>query len=129
MGETVFHDRHGGWRADYRRYLAAVHDPVRGRYAAVAVSGDTIAGYVAWLVDTAERHGEIDMLAVAAASRGRQHGRRLAEHAIDAMKSAGAEVVTIGTGGDPFHAPARALYESLGFTPFPNVLYAKAVRA
>jgi hypothetical protein len=36
-------------------------------------------------------------------------------------------MVTIGTGGDDFHAPARALYESLGFTAFPNIIYTKAV--
>jgi hypothetical protein len=35
--------------------------------------------------------------------------------------------VSIGTGGDDFHAPARALYEELGFTPFPNVNYTKAI--
>ena len=34
------------------------------------------------------------------------------------MRALGAEVVEIGTGGDPFHAPARALYEKLGCTPF-----------
>lgn len=36
--------------------------------------------------------------------------------------------MSIGTGGDAFHAPARALYEALGFTPFPLVSYTKAVR-
>ncbi|MFJ6853057.1 hypothetical protein ACIQM3_21460 [Streptomyces sp. NPDC091271] len=35
------------------------------------------------------------------------------------MRKLGAEVVEIGTGGDPFHAPARALYESLGCVHIP----------
>jgi hypothetical protein len=43
------------------------------------------------------------------------------------MRDAGVEVASIGTGGDDFHAPARALYESLGFTPFPAVNYTKAI--
>jgi hypothetical protein len=34
------------------------------------------------------------------------------------------EVVTIGTGGtDSFHAPARALYESMGFVPVHVAVY------
>jgi hypothetical protein len=31
------------------------------------------------------------------------------------MKAVGVQVVEVGTGGDAFHAGARALYESLGF--------------
>ena len=36
------------------------------------------------------------------------------------------EVVSLGTGGDWFHAPARGLYESLGFHPVPVVYYLRA---
>ena len=39
------------------------------------------------------------------------------------MRAGGVEVVQIGTGGDPFHAPARALYEQLGFTQVPVSVY------
>jgi RimJ/RimL family protein N-acetyltransferase len=33
----------------------------------------------------------------------------------------------VSTGGDPGHAPARRVYEKLGFTPVPNVIYLKAL--
>lgn len=47
-----------------------------------------------------------------AAQRDRHHaGTALCEHAFEQMRLLGAEVVEIG---DPFHAPARALYEKLG---------------
>jgi hypothetical protein len=46
---------------------------------------------------------------------------------IKAAERHGEVVVSIGTGGDDFHAPARALYESLGFTPFPTVNYTRAL--
>jgi hypothetical protein len=36
-------------------------------------------------------------------------------------------VVTVETGGDPGHAPARATYESAGFTLFPISRYFKAL--
>ncbi len=50
-------------------------------------------------------------------------GAALCEHAFAQMRMLGAEVVEIGTGGDSFHAPARALYERLGFVPLPVVAY------
>ncbi|GAA3858951.1 hypothetical protein GCM10022243_25830 [Saccharothrix violaceirubra] len=127
VGDRVFLDRHGDWRADYARHVAAVHDPGQGRHAAVAHLDDRIAGYVAWVVHEADRHGEIDILAVSPDHRRRGVGRALLDHAQAHLKSAGVTVVSIGTGGDAFHAPARALYESLGHTPFPTVNYTKVV--
>ncbi|OZM71629.1 GNAT family N-acetyltransferase [Amycolatopsis antarctica] len=126
-GELVFANRHGAWREDYRRHLAAVADPEHGRYAAVAHIDGQIIGFAGWIVQQAERHGEIDILAVSGPQRRHGTGRALAEHAVAEMRNAGAEMVSVGTGGDRFHAPARALYESLGFTPLPTVSYTKAV--
>jgi hypothetical protein len=39
------------------------------------------------------------------------------------MRAHGMDIVAVGTGGDPGHAPARALYESLGYTALPGVRY------
>jgi ribosomal protein S18 acetylase RimI-like enzyme len=100
--------------------VADLHDPERHKHVAVAETATGIAGYVAWSVDPARRNGTITIIAVAAADR---HGTALCEHAFDATRRDGAEVVEIGTGGDPFHAPARALYEKLGCTPVPVTVY------
>jgi ribosomal protein S18 acetylase RimI-like enzyme len=89
--------------------------------------GGTVVGYVAWKVDASRKHGEIDILAVSAENRRHHTGTYLCEHALANMKASGVEVVALGTGGDRFHAPARSLYESLGFTPFPGVYYFKAI--
>lgn len=125
MGETVFAHQHGDWRDDYETQVENLHDPHQGKQVAVcAVEGD-IVGYVGWAVDPERRHGEIDILAVSTAIRGHGVGRALCEHAFAAMKAEGVEVVEIGTGDDPFHQPARALYESLGCTPLPAVVYFK----
>ena len=123
VGGIVFANRHGDWRDDYREQVAGLHDPSRGSYVAVADTGDAIAGYVAWNVDVERRNGTITHLAVAAEHRRRHAGTALCEHAFEAMRALGAEAVEIGTGGDPFHSPARALYEKLGCTPLPVAVY------
>ncbi|CAM5270480.1 hypothetical protein SALBM217S_01040 [Streptomyces griseoloalbus] len=78
---------------------------------------------MAWSVDPARRNGAVSHLAVAAGHRRHHVGTALCEHAFAQMRDLGAEVVEIGTGGDPFHAPARALYERLGCTALPTVVY------
>ncbi|MCZ7415536.1 MULTISPECIES: GNAT family N-acetyltransferase [unclassified Streptomyces] len=123
VGEEVFAHQHGDWRGDYRRQVAELHAPERHAHVAVAEVAGGVAGYVAWCVDPARRNGELTHLAVAAEHRGRQLGTALCEHAFGRLRALGAEVVEIGTGGDPFHAPARALYESLGCTPLPVTVY------
>ncbi|HSK27967.1 MAG TPA: GNAT family N-acetyltransferase [Jiangellales bacterium] len=129
VGDIVFVHEHGSWRDDYRRQVPALHHPGQGKHVAVAEAhpGHPVVGYVAWNVDPARKHGEIEILAVAAGHRRGGAGSALCDHALGAMRADGVEVVAIGTGGDPFHAPARGLYESLGFTPFPGVYYYKAL--
>ncbi len=78
---------------------------------------------MAWHADPGRRNGTITMLAVDAGHRRRQAGTALCAHAFREMRAVGAEVVTISTGGDPFHAPARALYESLGCIALPVTVY------
>jgi len=123
VGEVVFANQHGNWRGDYRTQVPELHDPAAHRFIAVAETGDAIAGYVAWTVDPARRNASLTHLAVDAAHRRQKTGRALCEHAFAQMRALGAEVVEIGTGGDPFHAPARALYERLGCVQLPVAVY------
>ncbi len=123
MGEIVFANQHGNWRDDYREQVPELHDPGQHKYVAVAETDGAIAGYVAWTVDPARRNGSITLLAVAAEHRRRRLGTALCEHAFEKMRTLGAEVVVIGTGGDHFHAPARALYEGLGCSALPVAVY------
>jgi ribosomal protein S18 acetylase RimI-like enzyme len=127
VGEMIFRHQHGGWREDYRAEVPTLHDPDQDRFVAVADDAGTITGYVAWNLDLAKRHGELHIVAVAAGHRRRGLGTTLCEHAFSEMKARGVEVVGIGTGGDAFHAPARALYERLGCTPFPAATYFREV--
>jgi ribosomal protein S18 acetylase RimI-like enzyme len=123
VGETVFAIQHGNWRDDYHKLVPGLHAPDEHKYVAVAEANDVLVGYVAWAVDPARRHGTITILAVAAEDRRENLGTALCEHAFDAMREQGAVMVEIGTGGDDFHAPARALYESLGCIQLPVAVY------
>ncbi|TCO44323.1 ribosomal protein S18 acetylase RimI-like enzyme [Kribbella antiqua] len=123
VGDVIFANQHGNWRDDYRKQVAELHDPNHHKYVAVAEVGGVLAGYVAWSVNHAARNGTITILAVTTQHRRGKVGTALCEHAFAAMRQHNAEVVEIGTGGDDFHAPARALYESLGCIQLPVAVY------
>jgi len=38
------------------------------------------------------------------------------ERSVEHMRNHGMDIAAVGTGGDDGHGPARALYESLGYT-------------
>jgi ribosomal protein S18 acetylase RimI-like enzyme len=125
VGEVVFANQHGDWRGDYRSQVPLLHDPAQHKYVAVAEIDGAIAGYVAWSVDPGRRNASLSHLAVAADQRRNHVGTALCEWAFGEMRALGAEVVEIGTGADPFHAPARSLYERLGCTQLPIAVYYK----
>jgi len=83
---------------------------------AIAESGSTIIGFVSWKNDPATKIGEITLNAVHPDYGGKGVGTALYEHALAALKAAGMQLATVGTGGDPSHDPARRAYEKAGFT-------------
>lgn len=125
VGERVVRVMHGDWRADYHKQLSELYDPDNHRYVAVAERDGVIVGFVAWQVHPTKEYGQVDFVAVSAAQRRQGIADELCRHAFADMKQRGKRVVEIGTGGDPFHRPARAFYENLGMTAFPVVFYYK----
>jgi len=124
----VYEHQHGHWADDYRASVPKLHDPEQGKHVAVAVASDgQLSAFVGWHIDRKGRHGQIEPLAVRETHRRSGLGRALCEHAIRAMREQPLEVVSLGTGGDWFHAPARALYESMGFHPVPVVYYLRGL--
>jgi ribosomal protein S18 acetylase RimI-like enzyme len=126
-GDALFQLHHGQWQQDYRDEVAAFHDPEAGRWAAVAEDAGSIVGYIAWKVAPQPDHGEISMLAVLENHRRQQVGRALCRHAMDDLKARDVEVLGLFTGNDAFHAPARGLYESLGFIKVEIAGYIKKI--
>ncbi len=81
----------------------------------VAQSGDAVVGFVAVRLDPETYVGEIGLNAVDPAQAGKGVGTAMYEFAVERMREAGMKVATVGTGGDPSHAPARRAYQKAGF--------------
>ena len=87
------------------------------------VNGE-IVGFCAVGLDQETKIGEIDLSAVHPDHAGQGVGERMFVFALERMKAVGMTVATVGTGGDPAHAPARRAYEKVGFArAVPGVYY------
>ena len=112
------------WRVSQER---DVRKACAEQLASVATTEENIVGFVTVVIEGPEQPGEIYMIAVDPPFQRDGLGRALTEHALQQIRDAGCRVAVVGTGGDPGHAPARALYESCGFTALPLVNYYRLV--
>ncbi len=81
----------------------------------VAEIGGRIVGFCSVSFDDDLKVGEIDLAAVHPDHDGKGVGAMMFEHGLELMRKAGMKAATVGTGGDPSHAPARRAYEKAGF--------------
>lgn len=114
------------WAAHHEAAVRGVcEDP--GTTVVVAEEVGGVLGFVGHLVHPASpgmsAYGEVQIIAVDPGARARGIGRALLDRAVADLRAAGAPVIMLQTGGDEGHAPARALYESAGFTPLPVTQY------
>ena len=92
----------------------------------VAAVDQDIAGFVTFSLNREKRIGEIGLNAVHPDCAGRGVGTQMYEFALAQMKGSGMALATVGTGGDPSHAPARRAYQKAGFGPaLPSVFFYK----
>jgi ribosomal protein S18 acetylase RimI-like enzyme len=138
MGPRVFRRVYPDWRASH---AAAVRAECLDPGVDVWVATDPRApdappspstpplGFVAVRMTTedAAQVGEIEMIAVDPARQGEGIGDALMTRALAEISVRGVDLAVIGTGGDPGHAAARALYERHGFEPFPLVRYYREI--
>ena len=128
MGPRVFGLLYPDWRSAQARAVSEVcrSDDVE---VGVADHDERPVGFVA-LRCTEEgitAVGEIDMIAVDPQHQRAGIGRALLDRAVAELAARGIPLAVIATGGDPGHAPARALYEQHGFTGLPLVRYYRAL--
>lgn len=126
LGNDIFSRLH---RPDWEAVQAdAVRASCTGddRSAFVAVSGGQPVGFATVALNAFhERMGVVDMIAVDPPFQRRGIARRLMTHSLEYMRDEGMDIAAVGTGGDRGHAPARAVYDALGFTSLPGVRYLK----
>ena len=103
--------------AEQAKHLDDICAADSGHHVLVVTIGDEIVGFVSFMIDAEKRTGEIGLNAVHPEHAGRGIGTEMYEHVLERMWELGMVVATVGTGGDPSHAPARRAYEKAGFGP------------
>lgn len=124
LGQEVYRMVYPDWRsAQASAVEAACRAPEND--VRVAVVDTRPVGFVAicFVEEDAARVGEIHMLAVDPGYQCAGVGASLVHWAVTEIKARGVDLAVIATGGDPGHAPARALYEKLDFNGFRQVRY------
>jgi ribosomal protein S18 acetylase RimI-like enzyme len=123
LGEEVFLRLHPDWRTSQAETVRSIcTNDERDVY--VAVVGCRPVGFVAVALDAFhERMGVIEIVGVDPDYQRQGVGERLTEFAVNHMRRRGMDIAVVETGGDPGHAPARALYGEAGFTLLPIARY------
>lgn len=122
LGRRLYRRLYPDWRAQQAR---SVREALGDNESWVSVSGSRVTGFVNVIFDTSEASGEIFMIAVHPDHQRLGIGTELTRLALSEMRRRGLTLATVATGGDPGHGPARRTYERSGFTPFPQILYAR----
>lgn len=127
LGRELFLRLRGDWRAGQAKEVHDVlADPAQRVWVAEKPDGEVV-GFIAAKVDRDSRVGEIYMVAVDPGLQGHGIGTALTTIATDWLRESGMRVAMIETGGDPGHAPARAIYQKAGYTALPAVRFFKAL--
>ena len=126
LGEAIFARLH---QPDWRTVQA---EAVRScctseeRDVCVAIADEEPVGFATVALNAFhEGMGAVDMIAVDPAFQRRGIATQLMNHSADHMRERGMDIAVVETGGDPGHAPARAMYEGSGYTALPVVRYLK----
>jgi len=127
LGDAIFDRLHRpDWRAAQAESVRASCVASAERDVFVAVADQRPVGFAAVLLNAFhEGMGVVDIIAVDPRYQGRGIAGRLMDRSTEHMRAKGMDIAAVGTGGDPGHGPARALYESLGYTALPGVRYLK----
>lgn len=125
LGPDIFAHEYTSWQDRYADDLKKLTASAPATLVHVIEDVSVIAGFVATTLHESKL-GEIGLNAVDPAYQGRGAGKQMYLFALDSLKQRGAEIAYVGTGADAAHAPARAVYEAIGFdSAIPSVHYFK----
>ena len=122
VGAELAATLHPDWRTEQAQVVRDGCE-TSGHRVEVAVVEEEVVGFAVVVMDAETSIGELHLLAVDPAHQRNGVARSLNDWALDAMRTAGMRMATVGTGGDASHAPARRSYERAGYVPIPVVHY------
>lgn len=126
VGETIAAVAFARADAEQARLLDDICVAGSGHHVWVVTLGGRVVGFVSFTLDADTRTGEIGLNAVRPRHAGKGIGAWMYERVLGRMKERGMVLATVGTGGDPSHAPVRRAYEKAGFGPaIPSVFLYK----
>lgn len=114
LGEGVWERVFGDWE-DRKR--GSVVSQVRNhhQHAIVTEAGGEIAGFLTWRLHPQQGVGEISNNAVDPRHQRSVIGTAQVRWVLERFREEGMSAARVMTGGDPGHAPARAMYHKAGF--------------
>ena len=128
LGEELSALLHGAdWRVHQAREVRETLEDASQQVWVAELSAQVVGFAAAAVFDAQRMIGEIGMVAVDPAAQGRGVGRALTEHAAGWLQDRGMRVAMVETGGDAGHAPARRVYERLGFRSMAIARYFRAL--
>ena len=123
LGDATFLRLHPDWKVGQAEVITSICTNDE-RDVFVAATGGRPVGFVAVALNAFhDRMGAIEIIGVDPDYQRQGIGERLTEHAVAYMQGRGMDIVVVETGGDPGHAPARALYAETGFSLLPISRY------
>ena len=128
LGRNIYKLIWPNWREQQAEGVASVCKD-RDKFTVLVADVDgVVAGFIAYELKLEEKKGEVYLLAVHPDYQNRGVGTALNNAALDKMRESGIALVSVETGGDPGHAPARRSYEKAGYTGLPIVRYFQDLR-
>ncbi|WP_232295125.1 GNAT family N-acetyltransferase [Parafrankia sp. EUN1f] len=124
LGRAVFLRVWPDWPVSHAEYVRGARRGDEARVWVADVDGRAV-GFVAVIIDRESSRGEIEIISVDPRHQRKGIAGVLIAQAIEYIRRSGCGVAIVETGGDPGHAPARATYESAGFTALPMARYHK----
>lgn len=121
LGEDIYESFFTNWQEKKKKDIIESLNLGRGY---IAMVENQVAGFISYGVDEENKTGEIHENAVDSDFSGMGIGTMMYKFVLDKMREEGVRSVTVTTGGDDAHAPARHSYEKAGFTKYlPSVKY------
>ena len=123
LGDDIYLSQFTDWQ---QKKVASVSKQLLSGNGYVAIDNGKVLGFISYCIYEETKTGEILANAVSADARGMGIGSMMYDFVQKKMRDHGAEFVTVHTGLDDAHAPARRAYERAGFSAsLPSVQYYK----